>query len=111
MHAKYHIWQDENGWRGYVDGYPAYEVNGVSFEELQVKLWQLTQDLLVDDPELFHSRMEDQLEKGWNVNDTVCYEVDSAPATVHRQMSPAQLMARARVELLLLAMITSLYQA
>ena len=41
MHAKYNIWQDENGWRGYLEGYPQHGAQGGSFQDLQVALWQL----------------------------------------------------------------------
>jgi hypothetical protein len=79
--AKYNLWQDDKGWRGYLDGYPEYEIEGESFQELQVKLWQLHQDL-TDDERL--------------------------RATQSRPMSHAQVKRRARVEQLMFAIISNL---
>src|SRR5690348_14301992 len=32
--AKYILWQGDNEWRGYLEGYAEYEIQGESFEEL-----------------------------------------------------------------------------
>jgi hypothetical protein len=98
MHStKYIIFQEENGWRGYLEGYPEYEVQGESFEELQVKLWQLHQELSSQSPE----REQDQLQTGEDDRH------HSHTPTMSRPMSRAYVQRRAQVEKLIFAMISN----
>ena len=102
--SKYILWQDDNGWRGYLEGYPEYEVQGESFEELQVKLWQLHQELTGQhqEPELVkdleHYQPSDPKEHA---------RFHSQTPTLPRPMSRAQSKRRARVEELMFAMISN----
>jgi len=102
--SKYILWQDTNGWRGYLEGYPEYEVQGESFEELQVKLWQLHQELTCQhqEPELVkdqeHYQPSDPKEHA---------RFHSQTPTLPRPMSRAQSKRRARVEELMFAMISN----
>ncbi|MBX3302315.1 MAG: hypothetical protein KF693_08865 [Nitrospira sp.] len=90
--SKYILWQDDNGWRGYLEGYPEYEVQGESFEELQVKLWQLHQELSGQSPE----REQDHHHTGEND------QHHSHTPT----MSRAHVERRARVEQLIFSIIS-----
>jgi hypothetical protein len=95
--SKYILWQDDNGWRGYLEGYPEYEVQGESFEELQVKLWQLHQEFSAQSEE----REQDQC---------LTTEHDrhhSHTPTMSRPVSQAYIQRRARVEQLLFALISN----
>ncbi|MBX3326594.1 MAG: hypothetical protein U0223_17025 [Nitrospira sp.] len=102
--SKYILWQDDNGWRGYLEGYPEYKVQGESFEELQVKLWQLHQDLTGQhqEPEEIqdhgHYQQSDPKEHARSHSHT---------PTLPRPMSRAQSKRRARVEELMFAMISN----
>lgn len=106
MHStKYIIIQDGNGWRGYLQGYPEHETYGESFEDLQIKLWQLHQDLIAQESEQnqdrYHIREHGQYENG---------EQDrhhNHTSTMSRPLSRAQIKRRARVEQLLFAMISN----
>ena len=102
--SKYILWQDDNGWRGYLEGYPEYEVPGESFEELQVKLWQLHQELTGRHQESEFIQDQDHYQQS----------DPKEPARPHRQtptlprpMSRAQSKRRARVEELMFAMISN----
>ncbi|WHZ28239.1 MAG: hypothetical protein OJF51_003037 [Nitrospira sp.] len=113
MHStKYIIMQDGNGWRGYLEGYPEHETYGESFEDLQIKLWQLHQDLIAQESERnqyrHHSGEQDQygnreLDRHHNHTSTLSHHTP----TVSRPMSRAQTKRRARVEQLLFAMISN----
>lgn len=95
--TKYILWQDDNGWRGYLEGYPEYEVQGESFEELQVKLWQLHQE--------FSGQSQEQEQ-----NQCLTEEHDqhhSHTPTMSRPMSRTFIERRARVEQLIFAMISN----
>ncbi len=113
MHStKYIIVQDGNGWRGYLEGYPEQETYGESFEELQIKLWQLHQDLIAQEseqnPYRYPSREDDHYGKG--EQDRHHNHTSTLPRhipTVSRPMSRAQLKRRARVEQLMFAMISN----
>lgn len=84
---KYNLWQSDNGWRGCLEGYPEYEIEGESFQELQGKLWQMHQDLTSNEPDSFQPK---------------------EPATVSRcPMSQAQVKRRERVEQLIFALISN----
>ena len=106
--SKYILWQDDNGWRGYLEGYPEYEVQGESFEELQVKLWQLHQELtsqysepaVIQDQE--HYQQSDPQEHPGSHSHN-----HSHTPTLPRPMSRAQSKRRARVEELVFAMISN----
>ncbi|OQW35248.1 MAG: hypothetical protein A4E19_16905 [Nitrospira sp. SG-bin1] len=98
--TKYNLWQDDNGaWRGYLEGYPQYEIDGESFQELQGKLWQLHQELTADEVEQEQNQPERQLFER--------REDPSSPARVPRPMSHAQIKRRARVEQLMFALISN----
>ena len=99
QNPKYNLWQDENGWRGYLEGYPQYEIRGESFEELQLKLWQLHQDLIADEWNSSHSREREQdyPEQG-----------EGSTPRHQRTYSRCDPQLRARVEQLMLAMISTL---
>ncbi|MBU6482580.1 MAG: hypothetical protein KGS09_18825 [Nitrospirae bacterium] len=43
--TKYIYWQDGGQWLGYLQDYPDYWMQGDSFEDLQVNLWDLCRDL------------------------------------------------------------------
>jgi hypothetical protein len=77
---KYILWHDDNGWRGYLEGYSEYEIQGESFEELQVKLWHLHQDFASGERQ---------------------------HASVSRPMSHARVKRRARVEQLMYSIISN----
>jgi hypothetical protein len=113
MHStKYIIVQDGNGWRGYLEGYPEQEIYGESFEDLQVKLWQLHQGLIAQESEQdqyqYPSREHDQYGSG--EHDRHQSHTSTLPChtpTVSRPMSRAQKKRRARVEQLMFAMISN----
>ena len=113
MHStKYIIVQDGDGWRGYLEGYPEQETYGESFEELQIKLWQLHQDLIAQESEQdqyrYSSREHDHFGSG--EQDRHHAHTSTLPRhtpTVSRPMSRAQLKRRARVEQLMFAMISN----
>ena len=112
MHStKYILWQDENGWRGYLEGYPEHEIYGESFEELQIKLWQLHQVLTgqerEEDQSRYGSRDEDKYRNGKHDRHHNHTSTLRQPPTVSRPMSRAQIKRRARVEQLLFAMISN----
>ena len=102
--SKYILWQDDNGWRGYLEGYPEYEVQGESFEELQVKLWQLHQELTGQ-----HQESELVQDQGpYRQSDTEEHaRSHSHTPTLPRPMSRARSKRRARVEELMFAMISN----
>ena len=109
---KYIIMQDGNGWRGYLEGYPEQEIYGESFEDLQIKLWQLHQELIAQESERnqhpYHSGEHRQYgnedhDRHHNHTSTLSRH---AP-TMSRRMSRAQIKRRARVEQLLFAMISN----
>ncbi|HWF60919.1 MAG TPA: hypothetical protein VN666_11505 [Nitrospira sp.] len=109
MHStKYIIVQDGNGWRGYLQGYPEHETYGESFEDLQIKLWQLHQDLIAQESEQsqyrYHGREHGQYgneehDRHHNQTSTLSHHTPT--------MSRAQIKRRARVEQLLFAMISN----
>jgi hypothetical protein len=43
--AKYTVWQDQGQWRGYLRDFPDHQVQGESFEDLEMKLCRLFHDL------------------------------------------------------------------
>jgi hypothetical protein len=113
MHStKYIIMQDGNGWRGYLEGYPEHEAYGESFEDLQIKLWQLHQDLIVQEPEQSHYQYQSQeqgqygsleVDRHHNHISTLSPHIP----TMSRPMSRAQIKRRARVEQLVFAIISN----
>jgi hypothetical protein len=103
MHStKYIIIQEENGWRGYLEGYPEHEIYGESFEELQFKLWQLHQELTTQESEqdLYQKREHDRYHEH-------SHTPTMQPPTMPRPMTRAQIKRRARVEQLVFAMISN----
>ncbi|MBH0203161.1 MAG: hypothetical protein HP496_12915 [Nitrospira sp.] len=103
MHStKYIIVQDGNGWRGYLEGYPEQEAYGESFEELQIKLWQLHQCLI--DQESEQGRYENgERDRHHGHTSTLPRHTPTAS----RPMSRAQIKRRALVEQLLFAIISN----
>lgn len=97
--SKYILWQDDNGWRGYLEGYPEYEVQGESFEELQVKLWQLHQELSSQEQE------QDQYQA--SEHDQTLSHTPTMSRPTSRPMPRAFVQRRARVEQLIFAMISN----
>ena len=106
--SKYILWQDDNGWRGYLEGYPEYEVQGESFEELQVKLWQLHQELTGQhqESELPQDQLHAQQYEPKEHHRSYGHTHSHTPA-LPRPMSRAQVKRRARVEQLMFAMISN----
>lgn len=102
--SKYILWQDDNGWRGYLEGYPEYEVQGESFEELQVKLWQLHQELTGQQQE---SELLDEQKHPHQDQFTEHHQSFLHTPTLPRPMTRAQSKRRARVEELMFAMISN----
>jgi hypothetical protein len=102
--SKYILWQDDNGWRGYLQSHPEYEVQGESFEELQVKLWQLHQELSShhQEPEL---NQDQDLYQPSDLKES--HRTHSHTPTLPRPMSVAQSKRRARVEELMFAIISN----
>ena len=94
--------QDGNGWRGYLEGYPEHETYGESFEELQIKLWQLHQDLIAQESEHGQYRNEEH-----DYHHSHTSTLPRHTPTVSRPMSHAQIKRRARVEQLMFAMISN----
>jgi predicted RNase H-like HicB family nuclease len=45
QNVKFIYWQDENAWLGYLQDYPDYWTQGESFDDLQVHLKDLYQDI------------------------------------------------------------------
>ncbi|MDH5625242.1 MAG: hypothetical protein OEY21_03990 [Nitrospira sp.] len=41
----YTMWEEQNGWRGYLKDHPDQVVQGKSFDDLQLKLRHLKRDL------------------------------------------------------------------
>ncbi len=106
--SKYILWQDNHGWRGYLEGYPEYEVQGESFEDLQVKLWQLHQDLMNQNPELELIQDQDHYQQSDpNEPHPSHSHAHRHTPTLPRPMSRAQSKRRARVEELMFAMISN----
>lgn len=103
--TKYILWQDDNGWRGYLDGYPEHEIYGESFEELQIKLWQLYQVLTGQEREREPDQPHHESEpSGYHMHG---FTSTMHPPTASRSMSRAQINRRARVEQLMFAMISN----
>ncbi len=113
MHSsKYILWQDDSGWRGYIQGYPEYEAQGESFEELQAKLWQLHQELTAQhggqgstqdqDSDGLDEPKEHRPSHGQTHGHT-----HSHTPILPRPMSRAQNKRRARIEELMFAMISN----
>ncbi|MDF0665202.1 MAG: hypothetical protein P0119_03905 [Nitrospira sp.] len=94
--------QDGNGWRGYLQGYPEHEAHGESFEDLQIKLWQLHQDLIAQESEQDQYGSE-ECDRHHSHTSTRSRHTP----TRSRTMSRAQINRRARVEQLLFAMISN----
>jgi hypothetical protein len=100
--TKYIIVQDGDGWRGYLEGYQEQEAYGESFEELQIKLWQLHQELIVQESE--------QGQYGSGEQDRHHGHTSTLPRhtpTASRPMSRTQIKRKARVEQLVFAMISN----
>jgi hypothetical protein len=100
--TKYIIVQDGDGWRGYLEGYQEQEAYGESFEDLQIKLWQLHQELIAQESE--------QSQYGNREQDRHHGHTSTLPrhtSPVSRPMSRAQIKRRARVEQLMFAMISN----
>ena len=95
--SKYILWQDDKGWRGYLEGYPEYEVRGESFEELQVKLWQLHQELSGQEQGQYQAEEDDQSHSHTSIM--------SRPTS--RPMPRAFIERRARVEQLIFSIISN----
>lgn len=109
---KYIIVQDGNGWRGYLQGYPEHETYGESFEDLQIKLWQLHQELTVQARERnqyrHHNREHSQYGNGaQDRQNNHTSTLSRHMPTRSRPISRAQIKRRARVEELLFAMISN----
>ncbi len=103
MHSsKYILWQDDNGWRGYIEGYPERELQGDSFETLQSKLWQLHQELTGRDGE---SEPDDcrQAEHPRHHSHTPTMP----PPRSTRLMTRGQIKRRVRVEQLMFSLISN----
>lgn len=96
--------QDGDGWRGYLEGYPEHEAYGESFEALQVKLWQLHQELLTQESEQGQYRY-DGIEHDHHHSQTST--LPRHTPKVSHPMSRAQIKRRARVEQLMFAMISN----
>jgi hypothetical protein len=113
MHsAKYILWQDENGWRGYLEAYPEHEAHGYSFEDLQVKLWKLHQDLTGQGREPDQCRYPDKEQTRYGAGEHDRHHNHTSwlsrhTPTLARPMSRAQIKRRARVEQLVFAMISN----
>ncbi|HEY5932497.1 MAG TPA: hypothetical protein VIT63_06235 [Nitrospira sp.] len=113
MHStKYIILQDGNGWRGYLEGYPEHEAYGDSFEDLQIQLWQLHQELIAQESEQdqYRSRSSEHDQYGSGEHDKPHNHTSTLSRhipTVSRPMTRAQIKRRARVEQLLFAMISN----
>lgn len=113
MHStKYIIVQDGHGWRGYLEGYPDHETHGESFEDLQIKLWQLHQDLIVQESEsdLYQCRNgePDHYEhQDLDQQDNHTFTLSHHIPTMSHPPSHAQIKRRARVEQLVFAMISN----
>ena len=43
--AQYTMWQEQGQWHGYLRDYPDHQVQGESFEDLQLKLCRMHRDL------------------------------------------------------------------
>ncbi len=43
--AQHIVWQDQGQWRGYLRDFPDHQVQGESFEDLEMKLRRLHHDL------------------------------------------------------------------
>jgi predicted RNase H-like HicB family nuclease len=100
MHStKYIIFQEENGWRGYLEGYPEHEAQGESFEDLQAKLWQLHQDLT--------SQEREQEREPVPYRKSEHHHYYNSTPTMSRPLSRAQIKRRALVEQLLFAVISN----
>lgn len=113
MHStKYIIVQEGNGWRGYLEGYPEHETYGESFEDLQIKLWQLHQDLIAQESEGSQFRHHSR-DHGQYVNEehdrphNHTFTLSRHTPTMSRPLSRTQIKRRARVEQLLFAMISN----
>lgn len=102
--SKYILWQDDNGWRGYLQSHPEYEVQGESFEELQVKLWQLHQELNGQHQESELSQDQDHYQPS-DLKES--HRVHNHTPTLPRPMSLAQSKRRARIEELMFAIISN----
>ena len=103
MHStKYIIMQDGDGWRGYLEGYPERETYGDSFEELQVKLWQMHQDLMGQETEQDPYQDSQGSEQSWHHNPT-----PTPTPTKPRRLSRTLTRRKARVEQLLFALISN----
>ena len=113
MHSmKYIIMQDGNGWRGYLEGYQEHEIYGESFEDLQIKLWQLHQELVAQESERNQYRHHDREHGQYGNGDHDRHHNHTSTLSRHtptmpRPLSRAQIKRRARVEQLLFAMISN----
>lgn len=105
QHTKYNIWQDDNGWRGYLDGYPQHEAQGDSFQDLQVALWQLHQHLTRAEQQLLEEPLRDCSSSGVAAASS---EDIPPPAAVFHSKSRVQIKRRARVEMFMMVLINSL---
>lgn len=103
MHSsKYILWQEDNGWRGYIEGCPEREMYAESFEDLQLKLWHLHQELTGRDGEREPAQYP-QTEHHRHHNQTPTIQ---APRST-RPMTRTQQKRRAQVEQLLFGMISN----
>ena len=110
--SKYILWQDDNGWRGYIQGYPEYEAQGESFEELQAKLWQLHQELTVQHRDQGvlqdqHAYQPNELNQHQPSHGHAHGHTYNHTPTLPRPISRAQNKRRARVEELMFALISN----
>lgn len=106
MHpSRYILWQDSDGWRGHLQGYPEREAYGATFEELQSQLWHMHQDLMnhADEGELDHRHHERVHRSGHQHYG----QTPTMSPPIFRPVSRAQIKRRARVEQLMFAMISN----
>lgn len=104
--------QDGSEWRGYLQGYPEHEAHGESFEDLQIKLWQLHQDLIAQESAQGQYRYPSREQGQYGSEECDRYRSHTSTRsrytpTRSRPMSRAQIKRRARVEQLLFAMISN----
>ena len=103
--SRYILWQDNDGWRGYLQGYPEREAYGATFEELQSKLWHMHQELTshADEGESHqrHQGREHRNEHGHHSH------TPTLSRPISRPLTRTQLKRRARVEQLIFGMISN----
>lgn len=106
MHSsRYILWQDNDGWRGYIQGYPEREAYGATFEDLQSQLWHMHQNLAsqVDEGESghHHQERESRSEHGHHS------QTPTLSRPISRPLTRSQIKRRGRVEQLMFAIISN----